>query len=179
MDKHVLEPFIKKEDIAVKVKELGEKITRDFKGEKVLLVGVLKGAWMFLSDLSKNIDLDVEISFISVSSYVGEKTTTSGVVRLMCDIDRPLEGKNLILVEDIVDTGLTLNYLKKLLSVRKPKSISICTLLDKPSRRVAPINPDYCAFEIPDEFVVGYGLDFNNRYRNLPEIYKLIIGEDN
>ncbi|MCB4204512.1 hypoxanthine phosphoribosyltransferase [Deferribacterales bacterium Es71-Z0220] len=179
MDKHVLEPFIKKEDIAVKVKELGEKITRDFKGEKVLLVGVLKGAWMFLSDLSKNIDLDVEISFISVSSYVGEKTTTSGVVRLMCDIDRPLEGKNLILVEDIVDTGLTLNYLKKLLSVRKPKSISICTLLDKPSRRVAPINPDYSAFEIPDEFVVGYGLDFNNRYRNLPEIYKLIISEDN
>ncbi|MBZ4671789.1 MAG: hypoxanthine phosphoribosyltransferase [Deferribacteraceae bacterium] len=179
MDKHVLEPFIKKEEIAVKVKELGEKITRDFKGEKVLLVGVLKGAWMFLSDLSKNIDLDVEISFISVSSYVGEKTTTSGVVRLMCDIDRPLEGKNLILVEDIVDTGLTLNYLKKLLSVRKPKSISICTLLDKPSRRVAPINPDYCAFEIPDEFVVGYGLDFNNRYRNLPEIYKLIISEDN
>jgi len=179
MSKHVLEPFIKKEDIAVKVKELGDKITSDFKGEKVLIVGVLKGAWMFLSDLSKNIDLDVEISFISVSSYVGEKTSTTGVVRLMCDIDRPLEGKNLILVEDIVDTGLTLNYLKKLLSVRKPKSISICTLLDKPSRRIAPINPDYCAFEIPDEFVVGYGLDFNNRYRNLPEIYKLKISEDN
>lgn len=177
MAEHILEPFIGKDIISEKVKELGERISKDFKGEKVLLVGVLKGAWMFLSDLAKSIDLETEISFISVSSYVGEKTTTSGVVRLMCDIDRPLEGKNLILVEDIVDTGLTLNYLKKLLSVRKPKTISICTLLDKPSRRVAPINPDYCAFEIPDEFVVGYGLDFNNMYRNLPEIYKLTIKE--
>jgi hypoxanthine phosphoribosyltransferase len=167
-----LEILITEKEIAEKVREIGRQITEDFKGERILLVGVLKGAWMFLSDLAKNVDLETEISFISVSSYTGEKTTTSGIVRLMCDIDRPLEGKNVILVEDIIDSGLTLNYLKKLLSVRKPKSIKVCCLLDKPSRRISPINPDYCAFEIPDEFVVGYGLDYNNLYRNLPEIYK-------
>lgn len=175
MKNDLMEVFISSDEIARKVEEVGKKITEDFSGQSVLLVGVLKGAWVFMADLARKISLDTEISFISVSSYTGENTKTSGVVRLMCDIDRPLENKNLILVEDIVDTGLTLNYLKKLLSVRKPKSISICTLLDKPSRRIAHITPDYCAFVIPDEFVVGYGLDYNNCYRNLPEIYKLNI----
>lgn len=175
MRDNLLEKFISKEEIAKKVEEIGKKISEDFAGQSVLLVGVLKGAWMFMSDLAKNITLDTEISFISVSSYAGENTKSSGVVRLMCDIDRPLENKNVIIVEDIVDTGLTLNYLKKLLGVRKPNSISICTLLDKPSRRIAHITPDYCAFVVPDEFVVGYGLDYNNGYRNLPEIYKLNI----
>ena len=175
MENKILERFISKEQIAEQVEKIGKKISEDFAGGSVLLVGVLKGAWMFMSDLAKHITVDAEISFISVSSYVGDNTKSSGVVRLMCDIDRPLEHKNVIIVEDIVDTGLTLNYLKKLLGVRRPNSISICTLLDKPSRRIAHITPDYCAFVIPDEFVVGYGLDYNNGYRNLPEIYKLNI----
>jgi len=173
MGKIELKPFLFEKEIKAKVKEIGGLITRDFEGEDVLLVGVLKGAWIFLSDLVREINLNVEISFISVSSYVGKKTVSSGVVRLLCDIDKPLEGKNVILVEDIVDTGLTLSYLRKLLFVRNPNTIKVCTLLDKPSRRLADISPDYVGFDIPDEFVVGYGLDYDGLYRNLKDICKV------
>ncbi len=173
MGKIELKPFLFEKEIKAKVREIGGLITRDFEGEDVLLVGVLKGAWIFLSDLVREINLNVEISFISVSSYVGKKTVSSGVVRLLCDIDKPLEGKNVILVEDIVDTGLTLSYLRKLLFVRNPNTIKVCTLLDKPSRRLADITPDYVGFDIPDEFVVGYGLDYDGLYRNLKDICKV------
>jgi len=170
-----LDIFLGEKEIKEKVEELGRKITEDFKGEDILLVGVLKGSWIFLADLVREIGTNVEISFISVSSYAGKKTVSSGVVRLLCDIDRPLDGRNVILVEDIVDTGLTLSYLRKLLYVRNPSTIKICTLLDKPSRRLADINPDYAGFEIPDEFVVGYGLDYDGQYRNLKNVCKLKV----
>jgi len=165
-----LETFITRDEIESKVKELGEKITEDFKGEELFLVGVLKGSWIFMADLVRNIDLPLEVSFISVSSYVGQTTKSSGVVRLLCDIDKPLNDRNVILVEDIVDTGLTLSYLKKLLEVRNPKSFKICALLDKPERRIAEISADYVGFTIPDEFVVGHGLDYNGYFRNLKDI---------
>lgn len=176
MDKNTLECMISKEDIAAKVAEIGQQITKDFENEELLVVGVLKGSWVFMADLVRQIDLPMEISFISVSSYSGARTTSSGVVKLQCDIDRPLDGKNVILVEDIVDTGLTLQYLKKLLQVRNPKTIKICTLLDKPSRRLSDTLPDYSGFSIPDEFVVGYGLDYDNKYRNLADVCILKLG---
>jgi hypoxanthine phosphoribosyltransferase len=176
MAENTLTTMISAEEISKKIEEMGKQIAKDYEGQELLIVGVLKGAWIFMADLVRNIDLPLEVSFISVSSYIGEKTTSSGIVKLQCDIDRPLENKNLILVEDIVDTGLTLEYLKKLLFVRKPKTIKICTLLDKPSRRKSSIVPDYCGFTIPDEFVVGYGLDYDNKYRNLKDICTLSLG---
>ncbi|MGB9732104.1 MULTISPECIES: hypoxanthine phosphoribosyltransferase [Calditerrivibrio] len=175
MEKHTLEVLISYDQIIERVKLLAETITKDFEGEDLLVVGVLKGAWIFMADLVKYIDLPMEISFVSVSSYAGERTTSSGVVRLLCDVDRPVEKRNVILVEDIIDTGLTINYLKRLFSVRNPNSLKICSLLDKPSRRLADINPDYCGFSIPDKFVVGYGLDYNGYYRNLKDISILKI----
>lgn len=176
MENSSLKCLISKDMIAEKVAEIGKKITEDFKGEELLIVGVLKGSWIFMADLVRQIDLPLEVSFISVSSYHGARTTTSGVVKLQCDIDIPLEGKSVILVEDIVDTGLTLQYLKKLLYVRNPKTIKICTLLDKPSRRLSDTIPDYSGFSIPDEFVVGYGLDYNSKYRNLEDVCILNLG---
>jgi hypoxanthine phosphoribosyltransferase len=170
MSEAKLTSMISKDEIAEKVKLLGNRITKDFQGKDLLIVGVLKGSWIFMADLVREIDLDMEISFISVSSYEGNRTVSSGVVKLQCDIDRPLTDMNVILVEDIVDTGLTLQYLKKLLYVRNPETIKICTLLDKPSRRLTDIKPDYCGFSIPDEFVVGYGLDYNGKYRNIKDI---------
>jgi len=175
MEKHTLEVLINYNEIIERVKLLGETITKDFKGEELLVVGVLKGAWIFMADLVRYIDLSMEISFVSVSSYSGARTTSSGVVRLLCDVDRPVEKRNVILVEDIIDTGLTINYLKKLLSVRSPNTLKICSLLDKPWRRLTDIVPDYCGFSIPDEFVVGYGLDYNGYYRNLKDISILKI----
>ncbi len=170
MSDATLTPMIDRERIEKKVAELGKQITEDFKDKELLIVGVLKGSWIFMADLVREINIDMEISFISVSSYEGNRTVSSGVVKLQCDIDRPLTDMNVILVEDIVDTGLTLQYLKKLLYVRNPKTIKICTLLDKPSRRLTDIKPDYCGFSIPDEFVVGYGLDYDGKYRNLKDI---------
>lgn len=175
MEKIDLEVMIGYDEIIERVKLLADAINKDFMGEELLMVGVLKGAWIFMADLVRYINLPMEISFMSVSSYMGARTTSSGVVRLLCDVDRPVERRNVILVEDIIDTGLTINYLKKLLGVRNPSNLKICSLLDKPARRLADINPDYCGFTIPDEFVVGYGLDYNGYYRNLRDICKLKI----
>ena len=161
--------LITREQIAKKVGELGAQITRDFEGESVVLIGVLKGATIFLADLARQIKLDATFDFIAVSSY-GNSREQSGEVKLMKDVDQSMEGKNIILVEDILDTGLTLTYLKKQMMVHKPKSLKIAALLDKVSRRKQPIYGDYVGFEIPDEFVVGYGLDFAERYRNLPDV---------
>jgi hypoxanthine phosphoribosyltransferase len=164
-----LKVLFSRQQIQARVVELGAQITRDFEGEQVTLIGVLKGAAIFLSDLSRNIDLDATFDFISVSSYGNEKQN-SGEVKLLKDVDQSMEGKNVILVEDILDTGLTLSYLTRVLSAHKPKSLRIAALLDKTSRRVQPIKAHYVGFEIPDEFVVGYGMDYAERYRNLADI---------
>ena len=164
-----LKVLLTREQIARKVAELGERITQDFAGESLVLIGVLKGATIFLADLARQIKLDATFDFIAVSSY-GNSREQSGEVKLLKDVDHPMEGKNIILVEDILDTGLTLTYLKNLLLGHQPKAVKIAALLDKVSRRTQPIQGDYVGFEIPDEFVVGYGLDFAERYRNLPEV---------
>jgi hypoxanthine phosphoribosyltransferase len=164
-----LKVLITREQIANKVAELAGRISRDFIGEPVVLIGVLKGATIFLADLARQITLDTSFDFISVSSY-GNSQQQSGEVKLLKDVDHSMEGRNIILVEDILDTGLTLTYLRSVLLAHKPKALKIAALLDKPSRRVLPVAVDYVGFEIPDEFVVGYGLDFGERYRNLPDV---------
>ena len=155
--------------IAQRVNEMGEEITRDFAGENIIFVGVLKGASVFLSDLARAVKLDATFDFISVSSY-GKGQQSSGEVKLIKDLDQSVEGKNVILVEDILDTGLTLSYLKQMMAGHKPNALKLATLLDKPSRRLQPVTADYTGFKIPDEFVVGYGMDYAERYRNLPDI---------
>lgn len=159
--------LLDKNVLAERVRELGETISRDFAGEEVLLVGILKGASVFLSDLIREISLPAYIDYMVVSSY-GNSTETSGVVRIIKDLEEDIDGKNIIIVEDIIDTGLTLEYLKKNLLSRNPKCIKICTLLDKPARRQSQIQVDYKGFEVPDEFIVGYGIDYAEKYRNLP-----------
>jgi hypoxanthine phosphoribosyltransferase len=174
-----LKVLIPREKIAQRVAEMGADINRDYAGQSVVLLGVLKGAAIFLSDLSRQLQIDSTFDFIGVSSYGNRPSPaqelksgwdSTGEVRLTKDMDQSMIGKNVILVEDILDTGLTLTYLKKLLMARQPKSLRIATLLDKPSRRKQPIVADYVGFSIPDEFVVGYGLDYAEKYRNLPDI---------
>jgi hypoxanthine phosphoribosyltransferase len=164
-----LKKLFSREQIALRVAELGAQISRDFAGEPVILLGVLKGATIFLSDLARHISLDATFDFIAVSSY-GKDTKTSGEVRLTKDIDQSVEGKNVILVEDILDTGLTMSYLKRMIEAHQPKALRIAVLLDKVARRIEPVECHYIGFEIPDEFVVGYGMDLGERYRNLPDI---------
>ncbi len=169
MGKILGETLISKEEIADICKTLGRRITEDYAGKQLFLIGVLKGAFVFLADLARNIDLPVDMDFISVSSY-GGGTQSTGVVRIIKDVDRNIAGKHVIVVEDIVDSGLTLNHLKQLLSTRKPASIALCTAFDKPERRKVPIDVEYVGRRIPDEFIVGYGLDFDGIYRNLPDV---------
>ncbi|MEA4986797.1 MAG: hypoxanthine phosphoribosyltransferase [Anaerovorax sp.] len=167
------EILISEEQLRERTKELGKQITEDYKGESILAVCILKGAVLFMTDLIREIDLDVMIDFMSVSSY-GASTKSSGVVRILKDLDTAIEGKNVLIVEDIVDSGLTLKYLKDYLLGRKPKSLKICTLLDKPARRTADVTADYFGFEVGDQFIVGYGLDYNQKYRNLSYITCLV-----
>ena len=148
---------------------MGTEITRDLNGEKLIMVGVLKGATLFLADLARAIKADTTFDFVAVSSY-GAGQRSSGAVRLIKDLDEPIEGKNVMVVEDILDTGLTLAYLRKLLLQQRPKTLRIATLLDKPSRRIEKIDADYIGFSIPNLFVIGYGMDYAERYRNLPDI---------
>jgi hypoxanthine phosphoribosyltransferase len=155
--------------IQARIHEMGREIAKDYAGREPHLVGVLKGAFTFLSDLARAIELPMTLDFIAVSSY-GAATKTSGEVRLVKDLDQGLEGRDLLVVEDIVDTGLTLNYLLNLLRARGPRSLKVATLLSKPSRRLVQIPVDYVGFSIDDHFVVGYGLDFNEKYRNLRDI---------
>lgn len=157
------------ETIQKRVGELGEQITQDLQGTHPLFVCILRGAALFYSDLIRRVDLPIRVDFIAVSSY-GSSTKSSGQVRLIKDLESGIEGKHVIVVEDIVDTGLTLSYLLKNLESRKPAAVKVCSLLSKPSRRKVDVTLDYCGFEIPDRFVVGYGLDFNQEYRNLPYI---------
>lgn len=161
--------LIDEETLMKRIKEMGKQITEDYRGKDLIIIAILKGAVLFTSDLIKEIKLPLAIDFMAVSSY-GSSTKSSGVVRILKDLDEQIEGKDVLIVEDIVDTGLTLHYLVENLMTRKPKSLKICCCLDKPSRRTAPVNVDYIGFSIPDEFVIGYGLDFGEKYRNLPFI---------
>lgn len=161
--------LISKEVLANNVKEMASRISRDYVGKEVLLVGVLKGGFVFLADLAREITIPVELDFISVSSY-GDSSKSSGVVRIIKDLDTDITDKHVLIVEDIIDTGLTLNHLVELLTTRGPKSVKICAALDKPSRRKVDLKVDYKGIEIPDEFVIGYGLDYAGRYRNLPDV---------
>ena len=161
--------LVTREEIAAAVKKLGEQITRDYQGKELMLVGILKGAVVFFADLVREIDLPVKMEFMAVSSY-GATTKTTGVVNLVKDLTVDITGMHVLIVEDIVDSGMTLSYLKKYLSTRGAASIKIATLLDKPERRRVDLKADYFCFTIPDEFVVGYGLDYAEKYRNLPDI---------
>ena len=168
MEKDLDKILITEEEIKKKVKELGEAITRDYQGKELLVVGILKGSVVFMGDLIREIRLPLQIDFMEVSSYGGKTTESSGAVRILKDLKSNVEGKNILIVEDIIDTGLTLNYLMDILEARKPGSIKICTFLNKPSRRKVSLKADYNGYDIPDEFVVGYGLDYGEAYRNLP-----------
>ncbi|MPL77046.1 Hypoxanthine-guanine phosphoribosyltransferase [bioreactor metagenome] len=161
--------LISEEELAVRIKELGEEITADYAGKEILMIGVLRGAVIFMSDLARAIKVPVAIDFMAVSSY-GSSTSSSGIVRILKDLDEEVQGKHVLIVEDIVDSGLTLKYLLENLKTRKPASMKICTLLSKPERRKANIDISYNGFIVPDEFVVGYGLDYAEKYRNLPFI---------
>ena len=168
--KHNISVMISEEEIEKRVAELGAEITKRFEGESVYVICILKGSIFFTTELAKNIKLPMEIDFMIVSSY-GAATASSGVINVKQDISGSVEGKNVIIVEDIIDSGHTLSRLLQLFESRKPKTLTLCTLLDKPSRRVAKdVKVDYVGFEIPDKFVVGYGLDWDQRYRNLPYI---------
>ena len=169
MKEDVLRVLLSDDEIREKVRELGGKITADYKNSNLMLVTVLKGAVVFLADLMRQIDVPAEIDFMVVSSY-GSGVKSSGVVKIVKDLDVPLAGKDILIVEDILDSGLTLSYIKELLESRGPRSIRIATLLDKPSRRKVDLQADYIGFSVPDEFVIGYGLDYDEKYRNLPYI---------
>lgn len=161
--------FFTEEQIQERVKAIGESISRDFAGKEPVFVGVLKGCFIFMADLMRHVDIDCSMDFMAVSSY-GDKSITTGAVKINKDLSCDVENRHVIVVEDILDSGLTLNYLTNYLGVRNPASITLVTLLDKPARRQAPIQADYVGFEIPDAFVVGYGLDYAEKYRNLPFI---------
>lgn len=168
MSEHI-RVLLSEEEVDKRIQEIGEQISKDYAGKQVHLVCVLKGGSFFMCELAKRITVPVSLDFMSVSSY-GSDTKSSGVVKIVKDLDEPLTDKDVIVVEDIVDSGRTLSYLLEMLRDRKPASLRLCTLLDKPDRRVIDVNVDYTGFQIPDEFVVGYGLDYDQRYRNLPYI---------
>ncbi|NLP07123.1 MAG: hypoxanthine phosphoribosyltransferase [Clostridiaceae bacterium] len=170
--KDIEEVLVPREQISEMVKSLGKRISEDYAGEDLVLVGVLKGGFIFLADLMREITIPVDMDLIAVSSY-GASTRSSGVVRIIKDIDLDIVGKHVLIVEDLVDTGLTLSHLKDLFNTRGPKSVKVCTAFDKPSRRKIEIEIEYNGIEVPDKFIVGYGLDYAGRYRNLPDVCTL------
>ena len=171
-DEKIGEILVQADELAHRVRELGEQISADYRGKDLLLIGVLKGAVFFLSDLMRHIDVPCEVDFMAVASY-GSATESSGVVRILKDLDAPIEGRDVLIVEDIVDSGLTLSYLLRNLEGRGPASLEVCALLTKPDRREVELVPRYVGFEIPNRFAVGYGLDHAERYRNLPYVATL------
>ena len=168
VEKDIERVLISAEELEAHVAEIGAQISRDFEGKDPIFIGVLKGCFIFMADLMRHVTINCSMDFMAVSSYSG--TTSTGAVKINKDLSEDIEGRHIIIVEDILDSGVTLNYLKNFLMVRNPASISIVTLMDKPARRKADVYADYSCFEIPDAFVVGYGLDYNERYRNLPYI---------
>ncbi len=163
------------DQIQERVGQLAQAVNTEFAGQELVVVGILTGSFIFLADLVREITVPVVIDFMDVSSY-GASTESSGEVRILKDIEIPIEGRNVLVVEDIVDTGLTLRHVVEVLKKRRPQKVKVCVLLDKPSRRQTEFTPDYCGFTIPDEFVVGYGLDYAEKYRNLPDIRVLELG---
>ncbi len=170
MNDDIKNVLVSEEQLKAKVAELGAQISKDYKGKNLVLVSILKGSVVFMADLMRAISIPCNIDFMVVSSYGGSNTTTSGLVKIIKDLDGDLSGKDVLIVEDILDTGVTLSNLVPMLKMRNPSSVKICTILDKPSRRKADIAPDYEGFQVPDEFVVGYGLDYDEKYRNLPYV---------
>ena len=168
VEKDIERVLISAEELEAHVAEIGAQISRDFEGKDPIFIGVLKGCFIFMADLMRHVSIRCSMDFMAVSSYSG--TSSTGAVKINKDLSEDIEGRHIIIVEDILDSGVTLNYLKNFLMVRRPASISIATLMDKPARRKADVYADYSCFEIPDAFVVGYGLDYNERYRNLPYI---------
>lgn len=169
----IVEVLISREKVEERISELAAMIEKDYAGKNLVCVGVLKGSVMFMSDLIKSINLDLRIDFMKVSSY-GSGTNSTGVVKILKDVDLDLTGKDVLIVEDIIDTGLTIVNVKDFLSKKNPNSVKVCTLLDKPSRRLVEVKGGYVGFEIPDEFVVGYGLDLDEKYRNIPFVGKFV-----
>lgn len=169
MFQDIEEVLVGRDEIREMVQRLGKMISEDYKGEELILVGVLKGGFVFLADLMREISIPVDMDLISVSSY-GATTKSSGIVRIIKDVDINVSGKHVLIVEDIVDTGLTLKYLKELFNTRGPKSVKICSAFDKPSRRKIDLDIEYRGIEVPDKFIVGYGLDYSGKYRNLPDV---------
>jgi hypoxanthine phosphoribosyltransferase len=169
MEKHHVEVMLQEDVVDARIKELGEQISRDYAGESVHLICILKGSVYFTCELAKRITVPVTMDFMQCSSY-GAETKSSGIVKIAKDLDEPIMDRNVIIIEDIIDSGRTLSHLKKLLAQRSPKSLKICTLLDKPDRRVVDVPVEYVGFQIEDKFVVGYGLDYDQQYRNLPYI---------
>lgn len=168
--------LVSKDQLQQRVRELGAEISRDYEGKELVLIGILKGGAVFMSDLMREITLPIGIDYMSVSSY-GASSTSSGVITIKKDIDTDIRGKHVLLVEDLIDTGLTLQHLKQLFALREAASVRICTILSKPSRRLVEVPIDYSGIDIPDEFVVGYGLDYAEQYRNLPEVWVVETGE--
>jgi hypoxanthine phosphoribosyltransferase len=171
-DEAIGEIIVQADELQHRIKQLAAEISRDYDGKDLLLIGVLKGAVFFLSDLMRELDIPCEVDFMAVSSY-GSSTDSSGVVRILKDLDAPLEGRHVLIVEDIVDSGLTLQYLMRTLQARNPASLEVCALLTKPERRKVETPARYIGFEIPDKFAIGYGLDYAERYRNLPYVAAL------
>jgi hypoxanthine phosphoribosyltransferase len=165
----IKEVLYTEQQVSERVYELAKQIERDYRGKNPLLVSILKGSFIFMADLVRNLDMDCTVDFMIVSSY-GNKSKSTGAVKIIKDLDIDIEGKHILIVEDILDSGLTLSYIKRILDAKKPASVRICTLLDKPDRRTANISADYVGFTIPDVFIVGYGLDYAEKYRNLPSI---------
>ena len=170
MDQDIDHILVSEEALKAKVTELGAQISRDYAGKQLLLVSILKGGVVFMADLMRAVTIPCAIDFMVVSSYGGSNTMSTGLVKIIKDLDADLSGKDVLIVEDILDTGITLSNLMPMLKMRNPNSVRLCTILSKPSRRKAEIEPDYLGFEVPDEFVVGYGLDYNEKYRNLPYV---------
>ncbi len=171
MDQDIEKVFYTEEQLQARIAELGAQITADYKDfdEEIFCVGILKGAVMFYTDLVRQIKLPINFDFMIASSY-GNSTSTSGTVKILKDLDYDIEGKHLLVIEDIIDSGTTMHYLKKYFAARKPKSVKLCSLFSKPSRRTVDVDIDYCGFTVPDEFLVGYGLDYAEKYRNLPYV---------
>jgi hypoxanthine phosphoribosyltransferase len=166
--------LVSQDELSHRIRELGAEVSRDYEGKDLLLLGILKGAVFFLSDLMRRLTVPAEVDFMAIASY-GSATKSSGVVRTLKDLDRPIEGRDVLIVEDIVDSGLTLRYLLANLGGRNPRSLQVCTLLAKPEARVVDVPVKYVGFEIPNEFVIGYGLDYQQRYRNLPYVATLVM----
>ncbi len=171
-DQHIGQILVQQDDLTHRVRELGQAVSADYQGRELLMVGVLKGAVFFLSDLMRHVDVPCEVDFMAVSSY-GSSTDSSGVVRILKDLDAPIAGRDVLLVEDIVDSGLTLSYLLRTLKARDPATLEVCALLTKPERRKVDLPIRYVGFEIPNRFAIGYGLDHGERYRNLPYVAAL------